>query len=517
MTRRHGDAAIRGLPRPASSYVLCGDRVPSLSDADERLQAIFQAFPDPLFILNKNGVILGYNDAGNSMFIPSKEGHLGHTLWSIFPAEVVAKFKDAVANLPHTDGQASFDFFLPFRPQPCWFETRLVLFSEGLISVFIRDISARKEHELAIRRQLDRLTALRTIDMAITSNMDMNLILTMLISQVKTQLNVDAVCILLLDTQSMALKYAAGNGFHANIFEQTALKLGDGYAGRAVLTRQIVRIANLSSRQTDYLRAPSFAQEGFTDYFAIPLIVKGRALGVLELFHRSPLTPNRDWLDFMNALAVQTAIAIESALIFDHYERTNSVLTAAYDATIEGWSRALELRDFETQGHTRRVTEMTVRLAEAFGLIEQQVAHIRRGAMLHDIGKMAIPDSILLKPGPLDPAEWKIMRQHVTIAADLLRPIQYLAPALDILQYHHEKWDGSGYPFGLSGEQIPFSARLFAVVDVYDALTSDRPYRVAHTPSQARKYILDEAGRHFDPKIVDVFLKLLDIHENTQV
>jgi HD-GYP domain-containing protein (c-di-GMP phosphodiesterase class II) len=346
--------------------------------------------------------------------------------------------------------------------------------------------------------------------MAITSSMDLNLTLTMLVNQVRTQTNVDAVSILLLDGPSQALKYAAGSGFHTNAFEQMSLKLGDGYAGRAALTRQTIRIANLLNRQTDFLRLPSFALEGFTDYFAIPLIVKGRVLGVLEIFHRSPLSPNADWLEFVNMLATQVAIAVESALMFDNYERTHAALTMAYDATIEGWSRALELRDRETQGHAQRVTEMTVRLAEVLGLTEQQIVHIRRGAILHDIGKMAIPDAILFKPGPLDPQEWMIMRLHTTIAVDLLGPIQYLAPALEIPKYHHEKWDGTGYPFGLKGEYIPLAARLFTVVDVYDALTSDRPYRGAWPHEKAVEYLRAESGRHFDPKVVKIFLKMLD-------
>ncbi len=361
-----------------------------------------------------------------------------------------------------------------------------------------------------MRRQMDRLAALRTIDMAITSSLDLNLTLTMLINQVKTQLNVDAASILLVEPQTQLLKYAAGSGFHTDVFMHTSFRMGEGYAGRAALTRQTIRIANLSNHQTDLLRSPHFAQEGFTDYFAVPLAVKGRILGVLEILHRAPLSPNADWLDFMNMLSGQAAIAIESAIIFNNYERANAALILAYDATIEGWSRALELRDRETQGHTQRVTEMTVHLASAFGLTEQQIIHIRRGAILHDIGKMAIPDSILLKTGPLDTAEWEIMRQHTSIAVKLLRPIQYLAPALEIPQYHHEKWNGTGYPFGLKGEQIPLAARLFAVVDVYDALTSDRTYRRAWPRAQALEYIRAEAGRHFDPKVVEVFLRMLE-------
>jgi PAS domain S-box-containing protein len=183
-------------------------------------------------------------------------------------------------------------------------------------------------------------------------------------------------------------------------------------------------------------------------------------------------------------------------------------LVQAYEATIEGWSRALDLRDHETEGHTQRVAEMTVRLAHAIGIPESDWIHIRRGALLHDIGKMGIPDEILLKPGKLTEAEWVEMRRHPQYAYDMLHPITYLRPALDIPFYHHEKWNGTGYPLQLKREAIPLSARLFAVVDVWDALCSDRPYRKRCSQSEVLNYFHEQIGEHFDPQIVEVFLDL---------
>lgn len=187
----------------------------------------------------------------------------------------------------------------------------------------------------------------------------------------------------------------------------------------------------------------------------------------------------------------------------------NQELQASYETTLEGWSHALDLRDKETEGHTLRVTELTLRIARAMGFSAEQLVHVRRGALLHDIGKMGVPDQILHKPGPLTEEEWRSMKRHPELAYELLSPIQYLAPALDIPHYHHEKWDGTGYPDGLKGEEIPLAARIFAVVDVYDALTSDRPYRASWSKEQALAYIRSEAGRHFDPTVVDIFLKEL--------
>jgi PAS domain S-box-containing protein/putative nucleotidyltransferase with HDIG domain len=184
-------------------------------------------------------------------------------------------------------------------------------------------------------------------------------------------------------------------------------------------------------------------------------------------------------------------------------------LAEAYDATLEGWSRALELREHETAGHSQRVVDLTLRLAQALGVGGSDLVHMRRGALLHDIGKMAVPDRILLKPEPLDPEEWVTMRQHPLYAAEMLRSIPYLRPALDIPYCHHERWDGSGYPRGLAGEQIPVAARIFAVADVWDALTSDRPYRPPWPERDARRYLRSEAGSHLDPRIVEVFLAVI--------
>ncbi len=186
----------------------------------------------------------------------------------------------------------------------------------------------------------------------------------------------------------------------------------------------------------------------------------------------------------------------------------NASLELAYDSTLEGWARALELRDHETEGHSWRVTELTMRMAVAAGLPNHELPHIRRGALLHDIGKMGVPDAILRKPGPLDDDEWTIMRRHPTYAYELLRPISFLAPALAIPWCHHERWDGAGYPRGLEGEAIPLAARLFAVVDVWDAVTSERPYRGALSNEQALAIIKAGDGSHFDPRAVALFLAL---------
>jgi putative two-component system response regulator len=188
-------------------------------------------------------------------------------------------------------------------------------------------------------------------------------------------------------------------------------------------------------------------------------------------------------------------------------QEANTQLLAAYQATIEGWTHALDLRDRETEGHSRRVADQTVKLAKAFGMSEIELLHIHRGALLHDMGKIGVPDSILHKPGPLTDEEWVIMRKHPQFVYDMLNQVDYLQPALDIPYCHHEKWDGTGYPRGLKKEEIPVAARIFAIVDVWDALTSNRPYRAAWSTENALAYIREQSGKHFDPKIVDLFLR----------
>ena len=190
-------------------------------------------------------------------------------------------------------------------------------------------------------------------------------------------------------------------------------------------------------------------------------------------------------------------------------QEANAQLLAAYEATIETLSHVMDLRDRETEGHSRRVAELTAKLAQVSGMSDEEITHLRRGALLHDIGKIGIPDSILHKPDRLTDEEWVIMRRHPQFAYNMLYPIEYLRPALEIPYNHHEKWDGTGYPRGLKGRNIPLAARLFAIIDVWDALISDRPYRPAWSQQEAHAYIRDQAGWHFEPQIVDLFFKVI--------
>jgi PAS domain S-box-containing protein len=356
--------------------------------------------------------------------------------------------------------------------------------------------------------RFQRLSALHSIDMAITSSLDLHLTLSVLLDQVVSQLGVDAADILLYDSDLQWLEFGAGRGFLTPPGRHSPLNLTETPARRAALDRETLVVPDLPGSEL-VVEGWLPQQEAFQAYFAVPLVAKGQVKGVLELFHREVFHPDSEWLEFLETLATQAAIALDSAELFNRLQRTNEELKHAYDATIEGWSRALELRNSETEGHSRRVTEMTIRLARRMGVSDEELAHYRRGVLLHDIGKMGIPDSILLKEGPLTPEDQETMRMHPVYAYELLRPIAYLRPALDIPYSHHEWWDGRGYPRGLRGEEIPLAARIFAVVDVYDALSNRRTYRPAWPENKVIEYIRTRSGTQFDPRVVQAFLAIV--------
>jgi PAS domain S-box-containing protein/putative nucleotidyltransferase with HDIG domain len=357
------------------------------------------------------------------------------------------------------------------------------------------------------RQQLAQFKALSEIDHAILSNLDLQYNLRLLVENVVNQLAVDAANVMLFDPVMQTLESVQGAGFHTRAFEHRIISLGEGYAGKAVEERKIIHVEQLEIQRDNPRLAKALVGEGFTSYYGIPLIAKGELRGVLEIFSRSPLGPDEEWFGLLNALASRAALAIDTIKVLENLERSNQDLTLSYDATIEGWSKALDLRDRETEGHSQRVTGLGLELARRIGLNQKQLRNFRRGALLHDIGKMGVPDTILFKPGSLTDEEWVIMKQHTVFAQEMLIDIAYLKDALEIPYSHHERWDGSGYPQGLKGEEIPLAARIFAVADVFDALTSDRPYRKAWSKEKTITYIKEESGILFDPAVVDVFLK----------
>jgi PAS domain S-box-containing protein/putative nucleotidyltransferase with HDIG domain len=362
-----------------------------------------------------------------------------------------------------------------------------------------------------MQERLQQMEVQRDIDQAILTSFDLRMTLNILLRHLITQLDVAVANVLLLDTATNELEAVAGQGYSNPPRNRLHVKVGEGMAGRVILEGKPVFVANIQDIRDRFKFKPlDFDQ--LASYYALPLIAKGQPKGVLELMTRKPLKPSPEWKQFLETLARQAAIAIENAQMFETLQRSNTELLVAYDATIEGWVRALDMRDKETEGHTLRVADIMLDLAREMHMSEADLVHVRRGALLHDIGKMGVPDSILLKPGPLTDEEWAIMRRHPQFAYEMLSPISYLRPAIDIPYCHHEKWDGSGYPRGLRGEEIPLAARIFAIVDVWDALLSDRPYRSAWSKKETLDYIHSQSGKHFDPSVVEAFTIWVERH-----
>ncbi len=392
-------------------------------------------------------------------------------------------------------------------------EVRLVNAIADITAVTLRRVILAEQTE----KRLNQMSALRTIETAINANLDLRFTLNILLDQVIHRLNLDAVDIWLYHEQSGRLSYGGGYGFRGLNIRTTPLQLEYSLPGMVAKRGTPLFIPDLRNSEIPIHHSIPLEEEGFVAYYGLPLISRSRLHGVLELFHRKPLSLSSEQKEFLESLVSTTAIAIDNARLIEDLKRTNAELVQAYDETILGWSLALEMRDSSTENHTRRVTEMTVRLAQAMGISGEDLVHIRRGAILHDIGKMAIPDHILRKTGSLTEEEAAIMRLHPLFARQMLESIAFLRPALAIPTYHHERWDGTGYPFGLKGEEIPLSARIFAIVDVWDALRHDRPYRAAWPEEKVRVYLREESGSHFDPQVVEHFLQLLDSLEGEDI
>lgn len=345
----------------------------------------------------------------------------------------------------------------------------------------------------------------------ILSMSSLELVLRQIAQEIRDTLGVNAVNVLVLKEPQHRLCTAAELGFKHSRPSETALHFDEMFVGRAVMEREVVTIRDIQTVEPEFTRRDMAVAEGFHGYVCCPIISKGSVAGVLEVFQSETVLLDSDSIGFLQSLAGQAAIAMDNFSAFQKLQKANERLLLAYDSNIEGWSRALDYRDKETEGHSARVTQIVVELARRDGMEEEMLRYVRWGALLHDIGKMGVPDHILLKPGKLTNEEWDIMKRHPVIARDLLRPIKHLEQAIDIPYCHHEKWDGSGYPRGIKGEDIPRAARLFAVVDIWDALRSDRPYRAGWSEKDVLEYLQQIAGSHLDPEIVNLFCT--SVHE----
>src|SRR5437870_5442826 len=398
----------------------------ALAESEEQYRYLFENANDAIFTIDLKGNFTTLNKAAELLSGYLRGEALQKNIADVLPPDHLATARAMLTSKVTGGDPTRYEVELltkDGRRVPVEIATTLISrFGQPLgVQGVGRDMTESKRAEEEIKRHLNRLTALRAIDVAIASSLDLSLALNVLLDQVTSQLQVDAAAVLLFNPHTQVLELAAARGFRSHEIQRTRLRLDEGLAGRAALERRMVSSENLTDEGRSFTRAD--------------LLVK------------------------------------------------------------------------ETEGHTQRVTDLTVRLARALDVPEADLLHVYRGALLHDIGKMAIPDAVLLKPGPLTPQERQVIERHPGYAYEFLSSIPYLRPALDIPYCHHEKWDGTGYPRGLKGEQIPLVARIFAVADVWDALRSDRPYRKGWSDEQALQYIREQSGTHFDPKVAGLFLK----------
>lgn len=360
----------------------------------------------------------------------------------------------------------------------------------------------QKALEEAFQEQRMLAEALGRIIFANTISTDLSSLLELICQECAFLFNAKTVHVWLLKSDTLAK--IAGYGTHSDQQVQTQISLGDPNhpAAQVIRTRKPCLQNGYDAPSHRITPASSFSQ------MAVPLMKSQEVIGTLIIENRPSYEFSTSDLEIALQFGSYAAIAVESARLYNGIINANEKLIQTYDSTLAGWAKALELRDRETEGHTQRVTNGTIKLARAFGIGDDELVHIYRGALLHDIGKMGIPDTILKKPGNLSEEEWVIMRQHPVYAYEWLSPIEYLQPALEIPYCHHERWDGTGYPRGLAGKDIPLSARIFSVIDVWDALSFDRPYRRAWPQAHVLEHIRSQAGKHFDPEIVTEFLKI---------
>lgn len=351
----------------------------------------------------------------------------------------------------------------------------------------------------------------RLVELSVTLNsmLDLDALLQLVTATACELLKCEAASILLHDEKQNRLYFAAATGSDPKKLAEIPVPMVGSLAGSIFRENRPVLLNSVEGDARHYLPVSEQTNFKVRSLLGVPMLIKDHAIGVIEALNKVDEAFDEQDEAILFVTATHAAIAIHNANLFREAELSQEELRLAYDDTIKGWSRALDLRDHETEGHTERVAELTVTLARAYGMSDEEIVQIRRGALLHDMGKLGVPDAILLKPGDLTVAERGIMLNHPEYAYQMLSPIEYLKPALDIPRYHHERWDGTGYTNGLKGEEIPIAARLFTVVDVWDALNSDRPYHKGWSPEEAAEYIRSQGGRQFDPQVVELFLNII--------
>ncbi len=473
--------------------------------SEEKWRSLFEILPVGISVLDTDHALTEFNPAlakimgvnieglGDSIY---KQRKYIHSDGSLMPPE---EFPSTRAIQEQTVIQSVEVGIVKEDGGTIWTEVSAApLLLPGLECVIVTtDITERKQK----KHELETLANISAILRKADSRADM---LSIFLDQLTSLQNANGAAIALYDpaTGESVIELAMGE-----FVSETGQRLAPnvGMVGHVIKTGKLY--LNNEARSDTLFSKPALLKN-IDALVCVPLIAHAETIGAVWVGRKGFI--NEYDLRLLTSIADMVANTIHRMTLYEQTQLDALELAQAYDSTIEGWSHALDLRDNETEGHSLRVTEMALRLAQTAGMTEEELVHIRRGALLHDIGKMGIPDAILLKPGKLTDEEWVTMRKHPQYAYDMLSFIDYLRPALEIPYCHHERWDGTGYPRGLKGEQIPLSARLFAVADVWDALCSNRRYREGWTHEKVLEHIRKQTGTHFDPRAVEIFFQVMN-------
>jgi PAS domain S-box-containing protein len=511
------NTTLMGLNGKPSGIVSIGVDITShlkvelnLERTEETTRTIFNAMPDLICIINADGKIASANQAFTSRVNKAIHEVIGSSIFDYRAPDLIDLSRETFLELLDT-GRAIRRERVTSRG---YFRDSInaILDDKGHVSqiaLFIRDITQQKKAEAAEREQNQLAQALRATAEALTTEINLDDLLDAILANIEKVVPHDSANIML--AESGVARVVRMRGYPTRGSSSYVERMRFPIQSTQTLqymneTHLPILISNTANRQ-DWLETPETSW--ISSYVGAPIYMNEHLFGFIGVNSQTPSFFTQTHAERLQAFAYQAAIAFNNAEMFKRLQDSHISLSTAYDDTIAGWARALELRDKITEGHTRRVAQLSVRLAELMGISGERLVEIYRGAQLHDIGKIAIPDSILSKPSPLNPQEWEIMHQHPRYAYEMLSIIDYLKPTLDIPYCHHEKWDGSGYPQGLRGEEIPLPARIFAIVDVWDALQSERPYSLPWEKQKAIDYIRSESGKHFDPGVVEIFLSMV--------
>ncbi len=384
-----------------------------------------------------------------------------------------------------------------------------------------QDITERKLAQSQIEQRLDRLTALHEIGTAIASFTHFNQVVKDILDKAINLLPVDAAVMYLWDPFTRVLEFSSGRSGNPAMAFLNRLEMGENLSGKAAIGNRLVTQADLTSSDLAEIYPPerwvspdgaavALATSTYVNFdhrFALPLKNQSQLIGVFEVFTHQAPEFDQEWFTFFEALGEQLALMTVSHTLVSSLQQATTNLIHSFDAIIEGCARIVDRHTGRLEGYTRRLVTDAVSLANQFDLKETEITDFKRGAWLFDVGLGLVPEALLLKTSPLIPAEKRQIERHPALANELIYPISFLRLAIDIPYCHHERWDGSGYPRGLCGEQIPLAARIFSVVEVWHAMLADRPYRPAMTPEKAAEYLKQQAGCLFDSRVIDLFLR----------